>query len=63
MAAASYIRICRSGASAATRRLIEEFKLPADMLVAVGYGKQRLKHDADPTGGENRRAQIVDLQN
>jgi outer membrane protein OmpA-like peptidoglycan-associated protein len=49
-------------AEAVKRFLIEEFRLPADTLVAVGYGKGRLKNTADPLAGENRRVQIVNTE-
>jgi flagellar motor protein MotB len=44
------------------RILIEEFKLPANTLIAVGYGKSQLKTKADPFAGENRRVQIVNTE-
>ena len=44
------------------RLLVDEFKLPADALVPVGYGKQRLKNVADPFASENRRVEIVDME-
>ena len=40
------------------RILVQEFRLPAEMLVAVGYGKTRLKNAANPFAAENRRVQI-----
>jgi outer membrane protein OmpA-like peptidoglycan-associated protein len=46
-------------AEAVKRALIAEYRLPADSLIAVGYGKTRLKNPADPLAGENRRVQIV----
>jgi outer membrane protein OmpA-like peptidoglycan-associated protein len=46
-------------AEAVKRVLIEELKLPADSLIAVGHGKSQLKNEADPFAGENRRVQIV----
>jgi flagellar motor protein MotB len=44
------------------RLLVEQFKFPADALVAVGFGKQRLKNAADPLAGENRRVEIVETR-
>jgi len=49
-------------AEAVKRALIEEFRLPADTLIAVGYGKTRLKNTTDPLAGENRRVQIVNTE-
>jgi outer membrane protein OmpA-like peptidoglycan-associated protein len=46
-------------AEAVKRLLVEEFKLPADSLIAVGYGKAQLKNKNDPFAGENRRVQVV----
>lgn len=39
--------------------LIEQYKLAADTLIAVGFGKEQLKTPADPLGEANRRVQIV----
>jgi outer membrane protein OmpA-like peptidoglycan-associated protein len=41
--------------------LIERYRIPADRLVAVGYGETRLKNPSDPNGAENRRVQIVNM--
>jgi len=49
-------------AEAVKRILIQEFRLPADTLVAVGYGKSQLKNKADPFAGENRRVQVVNTE-
>jgi outer membrane protein OmpA-like peptidoglycan-associated protein len=49
-------------AEAMKRVLIEEFQLPADTLIAVGYGKSQLKNKAEPFAGENRRVQIVNSE-
>src|SRR5262249_19094332 len=49
-------------AEAVKRVLIEQYKLPADTLVAVGYGKTQLKNKADPFAGVNRRVQIVNTE-
>ena len=43
------------------RYLVSRFKLSAANLVAVGYGKTRLKNDRDPFSSENRRVQIVNM--
>jgi outer membrane protein OmpA-like peptidoglycan-associated protein len=39
--------------------LVDNFKLPAANLRAVGYGKQRPKNKADVFAPENRRVEIV----
>jgi outer membrane protein OmpA-like peptidoglycan-associated protein len=49
-------------AEAVKRILIQEFRLPSDTLVAVGYGKTQLKNTANPFAGENRRVQIVNTE-
>jgi outer membrane protein OmpA-like peptidoglycan-associated protein len=46
---------------AVRRYLVDHFKLPTKDLVAVGYGKTRLKNDSDPFGAENRRVQVVNM--
>jgi outer membrane protein OmpA-like peptidoglycan-associated protein len=43
------------------RYLVDRYKLPPRNLVAVGYGKTRLKNESDPFGAENRRVQIVNM--
>jgi outer membrane protein OmpA-like peptidoglycan-associated protein len=48
-------------ADAVKRLLVEDYKLPANTLVTVGYGRQRLKNVADPFADENRRVEIVDI--
>jgi len=41
--------------------LVEQFKLSPSHLLAIGYGRERLKNSADPFGSENRRVQVVNL--
>jgi outer membrane protein OmpA-like peptidoglycan-associated protein len=48
-------------ADAVRRVLMEKFGIAAEKLVAVGFGKQRLKNPGDPYGSENRRLQVVSL--
>jgi outer membrane protein OmpA-like peptidoglycan-associated protein len=48
-------------AVAVKRYLVGKFRLPAENLVTAGYGKALLKNTADPTAAENRRVQIVNL--
>jgi outer membrane protein OmpA-like peptidoglycan-associated protein len=49
-------------AEAVKRVLIEQFKLPAESLIAVGHGKDQLKNAQDPFAAENRRVQIVNTE-
>jgi outer membrane protein OmpA-like peptidoglycan-associated protein len=49
-------------AEAVKRVLIEAYKLPAETLLAVGYGKTQLKNKARPLAGENRRVQVVNTE-
>jgi outer membrane protein OmpA-like peptidoglycan-associated protein len=44
------------------RYLTDHFKIPASTLVTVGYGKTKLKNEADPFAGENRRVQVVNTE-
>jgi len=44
------------------RYLVDHFKLSPTSLVAVGYGKTKLKNENDPFGAENRRVQVVNMQ-
>lgn len=41
--------------------LVTHFKLSPKNLVAVGYGKTKLKNANDPFGPENRRVQVVNM--
>lgn len=43
------------------RFLIERYKIPADNLVAAGYGEARLKNKANPDAAENRRVEIINM--
>jgi outer membrane protein OmpA-like peptidoglycan-associated protein len=40
---------------------VQQFGVPVDALIAVGYGKTHLKNIADPFAGENRRVQVVNV--
>ena len=42
--------------------LTENFKLSPDQLLAIGFGKSRLKNPDSPLAGENRRVQIVNTE-
>ena len=42
--------------------LIEHFQIPTSTLVTVGYGKAKLKNESEPFGAENRRVQIVNVE-
>jgi outer membrane protein OmpA-like peptidoglycan-associated protein len=44
------------------RYLVDHFNIPTQSLVAVGYGKSKLKNARNPTAPENRRAQVVNLE-
>jgi outer membrane protein OmpA-like peptidoglycan-associated protein len=48
-------------ADAVKQFLVTTFHLPAENLIAVGYGKERLKNAADPYAAENRRVQVVNM--
>lgn len=41
--------------------LTEKFAIGPDRLIAIGYGKERLKVPADPLAEENRRVEVVNL--
>ena len=47
---------------AVKRYLVDHLKLSPTGLVAVGYGKTRLKNENDPFGPENRRVQVVNME-
>src|ERR1700730_17497651 len=48
-------------ADAGKRFLVAEYKVPARDLVAVGYGKSRLKNPSRPFAAENRRVRVVNM--
>jgi outer membrane protein OmpA-like peptidoglycan-associated protein len=48
-------------ADAVKRYLIARYKLPANNLIAVGYGKTMLKNKDNPLAPENRRVQVVNM--
>jgi outer membrane protein OmpA-like peptidoglycan-associated protein len=45
------------------RFLVEHYRIPAANLVAVGYGKTKLKNKNNPFGAENRRVRVVNMAN
>jgi outer membrane protein OmpA-like peptidoglycan-associated protein len=45
------------------RYLVDHFKLSPTNLVAVGFGKTKLKNASDPFGPQNRRVQVVNMEN
>ena len=49
-------------ANSIKRYLVDHFHIPASTLVTVGYGKTKLKNDSDPFGAENRRVQVVNME-
>lgn len=55
-------RLSERRAATVKRALIRKFKLPADMVVTIGYGKTQPKNTADPFAGENRRVRIVSAE-
>jgi outer membrane protein OmpA-like peptidoglycan-associated protein len=48
-------------ADAVKRYLMARYKLPANNLIAVGYGKSMLKNKDNPLASENRRVQVVNM--
>lgn len=55
-------RLSERRAGAVKRILVQEFRLPAETLVAVGYGKTQLKNSTNPFAAENRRVRIVNTE-
>jgi outer membrane protein OmpA-like peptidoglycan-associated protein len=49
-------------ADAIKRYLVDHFHIPASTLVTVGYGKTKLKNESEPFAAENRRVQIVNME-
>lgn len=55
-------RLSEQRAAAVKRFLKEKFDIPDDTLAIAGYGKEQLKNGSDPFAAENRRVQIVNLE-
>jgi outer membrane protein OmpA-like peptidoglycan-associated protein len=53
--------LSRRRAEAIKAYLVETFRVPAANLIAVGYGKERLKNPGNPFADENRRVQVVNI--
>jgi outer membrane protein OmpA-like peptidoglycan-associated protein len=49
-------------AESVKRYLVSNCQVPAANLVTVGYAKTKLKNDSDPNAAENRRVQIVNME-
>jgi outer membrane protein OmpA-like peptidoglycan-associated protein len=50
-------------ADAIKRYLVDKFSIAGSDLVAVGYGKTKLKDPSQPLAEANRRVQVVNMQN
>lgn len=50
-------------AEAINRFLVEHYGIRAANLVAVRYGKTKLKNKDNPFGAENRRVRVVNMVN
>jgi outer membrane protein OmpA-like peptidoglycan-associated protein len=50
-------------ADAIKRYLVDKFSIAGSDLVAVGYGKTKLKDPSQPLAEVNRRVQVVNMQN
>ena len=50
-------------ADSVKRVLIERYGVAGNDLVTVGYGKSRPKNVSDPMAADNRRVQVVNMQN
>jgi outer membrane protein OmpA-like peptidoglycan-associated protein len=49
-------------ADAVRHVLIEQFRLPANTLIPIGFGKEQLKFPEQPFADLNRRVQIVNTE-
>ena len=48
-------------ADAVKRYLVENYSIPADNLVTVGYGSTHFKNEKDPYAAENRRVAVSNM--
>lgn len=55
-------KLSQRRAEAVKRALVETVGIPAQDLVTVGYGKDSLKNTKNPFAPENRRVQIINLE-
>ncbi len=55
-------RLSERRAASVKRFLKRNFDISDDSLVAAGYGEEQLKNDDNPFASENRRVQIVNLE-
>lgn len=53
------LRVSELRARAVRDFLIREFQIAPERLLARGFGEERLKNPRNPSGGENRRVQVV----
>ena len=56
-------RLSERRADTIKRFLVEHYRIPATNLVAVGYGKTKLKNNDNPFAAENRRVRVVNMVN
>lgn len=49
-------------AESVRRYLVANFGIPQKQLLVTGFGKERLKDAANPLSGENRRVEVVNMQ-
>ena len=57
------LRLSQQRADAVRQLLITEFQIAPNRLIAKGFGKERLKDQANPIADQNRRVQIINLTN
>jgi outer membrane protein OmpA-like peptidoglycan-associated protein len=55
-------KLSQRRAEAVKRALVEKVGIPARDLVTVGYGKDSLKNTKNPFAPENRRVQVINLE-
>jgi outer membrane protein OmpA-like peptidoglycan-associated protein len=53
--------LSRRRAEAIKAFLVEFYGVPAENLIAAGFGMERLKNPGDPFADENRRVQVVNM--
>jgi len=54
-------KLSEERATAVKTFLVSNFSIPADSLIAVGYGQEKPKNTADHFADENRRVSVVNL--
>ena len=54
-------RLCQQRAESVRSFLVSALQMPADRLLALGFGMDKLKDSANPRSGANRRVEVINV--